>query len=34
MTVGGVEAEGGVPADLAATAGVAAGLALRRVGDR
>ena len=34
MTIGGVEAEGGFPADLAATAGVAAGLALRRVGDR
>lgn len=34
MTVGGVEGAGGDPADLAATAGVAAGLALRRAGDR
>lgn len=34
MTVGGVEGAGGDPADLAAAAGVAAGLALRRAGDR
>ncbi len=34
VTVGGVSAAGEKPVDVAATVGVAAGLALRRVGDR